>query len=268
MTFWLDTTAPRAAYRPLVSGVISEPDVADEPIVAPAAPIRASGLYVRGRRRRDLAVAVASALVVHVGLLTLLCLSASKTEPPPPLRADSGAIFASLTPASSISTEPSAEPPLVDAAIDQPQLAPPTMMTPAAAAEPPPPAEPDVAHPMQSAEIDQATLNTSVVRTSTPAPIDGAPQNPWAHASVATPDPTLDERLWAAIKPCWRDGEAGSSLRLMLDSGGRVQAMTDLEGGDALANPKAQPLARAVQACAPYDRLVDTAGSYLIVAPG
>ena len=43
--------------------------------------------------------------------------------------------------------------------------------------------------------------------------------------------------------------------------------MTDVQGSDAEAEPQLQELARAAVACAPYDRLVQGGGSYLIVAP-
>lgn len=273
MTFWLDPAGSRAPYRPGLN--TAKPPVQLEvpaaldiaPVLRPVIEKPSVGPTARRRRRRNVSIAIATALAVHVGLAVLLSSSASKAKLDIPYRADSGAMFASLTPASSITPEPSDQPPLPDTSIDQSEAVKPPSQTPVAA-DTPPLAQPDTPHPMQSAEIDQATLNTSMVKSDAPAPLNGGPQNPWAHASVAVPDPSTAERLWAAIKPCWKDDDLGtSSLRLVLDDGGRVQRMTDLEGGDALANPKVRPLARAAEACAPYDRLVNTAGSYLIVAP-
>ena len=80
---------------------------------------------------------------------------------------------------------------------------------------------------------------------------------------------SMGEKLWVAIKPCLREGAQGSpAIRLVLDDNGRVEHMTDVEGGEAEADPKLQALAQAALACGPYDRLVHSGGSFLIVVAG
>ena len=268
MQFWLDKSGQPSAYphdrhlEPVASKIWFEE--AKPPTILRARPSRA-----RKQRMTERAAAIAVALTLHVGLTFLLLWSSSKTMLNVAPQADTAAMFASLTPASSITPTPSAQPPLpVDVLVTQSDAGNLPAQTFAASSDEQPKAnlDPPLA---QSAQVDQTTLNTSRTGTSNPGPVHDDNANPWIHASVAVPDLSINEKLWMAVRPCWQGSELKpSSIRLVLDDGGSVQSMTDLEGGEAQANPKVQALAQAVLACAPYDRLVSKAGSYLIVAPG
>ena len=269
MTFWLDDPGRRPADQLYVARETDEPEACPEPtepVIVHAAPPREA----RRPRLHHVLIATAAALGLHGVLAVLLVSSASKAkldiEPP----ADTAAMFASLTPASSIALQPSVQPPSpakpVETVSDATR---PPSQTLAASSDDPPPAETKAAPALQSAELDEAALNTSRLATANITPLHEDADNPWAHASVPLHVLSMGEKLWAAIKPCLQDGGQGSpAIRLVLDDRGRVQRMTDVEGGEAQANPKVQALARAALACAPYDRLVQNGGSYLIVAPG
>ena len=268
MSFWLDDPGRRPAGRTYGAAEPDEPEACpepSEPVFAHVAPQKKA----RRPRRDHVLIATTGAMGLHGVLAVLLVWSASKTklnvEPP----ADAAAMFASLTPASSISLQPSVQPPSPARSVETVSDATePPSQTLAATSNDPPPTETKEAPSLQSADVDEAALNTSRLATANIAPLHADTYNPWAHASVAMRVPSMEEKLWAAIKPCLQDSSRGSpAIRLILDNSGRVQRMTDVEGGEAQANPKVQALARAAAACAPYDRLVQSGGSYLIVAP-
>ena len=216
----------------------------------------------------------AVAVGFHVGLLTLFYLSASKVqlkiEQPP----DTGAMFASLTPASSLAAmvSPQAQ---AQARLDG-------LAERISAGEDPPlqtqrhTSTPDLFQQMEAhtgaepkSPVPPAARAAPSLAAGPSAPPLASGENPWGRASFSSADRSFTEKLWAQIKPCWRGAGPRqlTMIRLELDAGGRVQAMTSLAGAQPEAKARAQLAAQAIVACAPYKGLPPSAGAYLVSAP-
>ena len=126
-------------------------------------------------------------------------------------------------------------------------------------------------------QMDTSTANASTPHTSAAASPSSSTsrssvalesaENPWAKASSNQINPRFTQKLWAALKPCWKGDYGGttSNIRVVLDGVGRVTAMTLLDDADAPARARAQLVAEALVACEPY-RLGE-AGAFLVRAP-
>ncbi len=269
MSFWFDDPRRRQSYPSGAALELDEPDLSLE-FITPLTSSAVLSKEARSFRPFHILSAVIAALAVHLALGFILTWSTPKgrlsIKPP----ADTATMFASLTPASSIALTPSVEPPAPATSVDTVSEATGSpSQTLASLSDEPPATETKAASSAQSAEVEEATLNTSRLATVNVAPLHKDTDNPWAHASIAAPALTTEAKLWAAIKPCLQaGGQLPPPIRIIFDGQGRVQRMTDEEGGDAQADPDLQAVSRAVLACEPYDGIVQSMGSYLVIAPG
>ena len=236
---------------------------------------------LRSRRTARNSAAAVAATSLHLALLGLLGLSWSKTSIPLSFPADQGSIIASLTPASSLGAAAAAPPPgtspldmlndsLTEAAVPVTQTR----------------SQGDVDHLLDQMD---AVTPTSQPAQKASAPARSAakadppvalqdPGNPWARASSTSTDPSFVQKLWMAIKPCWKGDytQAASSIRVVLDATGHVRAMT-LAGGaverlrrPSLSRPprrssRARLIALAPRALFSYARRRDDQGGPLFV---